>query len=156
ALSRWSGRGVGGRPASARRTVGCGDAVHAVVPPTPVRRWRLAHRTRARRDRRAPTGARGDAVHRRRRVGQRAVREPGRTRGRRRRAARRHVVSDQLRIWAPGRVNLIGGHTDYSGGLVLPMAIDLGTTIIGRRGHDRVVLVSDDEAEPAEVDLDVT
>ena len=66
------------------------------------------------------------------------------------------MVSEQLRVWAPGRVNLIGGHTDYSGGLVLPMAIDLGTTIIGKRGHDRVVLVSLDEPEPAEVPLRVT
>lgn len=64
-------------------------------------------------------------------------------------------MNEQLRIWAPGRVNLIGGHSDYSGGLVLPMAVDLGTTVIGHRGHERVVLVSADEAEPAEVDLDV-
>ena len=37
---------------------------------------------------------------------------------------------------APGRVNLIGDHTDYTGGLVLPMAINRHTTIVFERSKD--------------------
>lgn len=57
---------------------------------------------------------------------------------------------------APGRVNLIGEYTDLADGLVLPMAIDLRTTVVGERGGTAVVLTSDDEPEPAVVPLDVT
>jgi galactokinase len=60
-----------------------------------------------------------------------------------------------MQAHAPGRVNLIGDHTDYSGGLVLPMAVDLGTTVELELGGAAVVLQSDLEPEIADVALDV-
>jgi galactokinase len=44
--------------------------------------------------------------------------------------------------WAPGRVNLIGEHTDYSGGLVLPVAIQLGVTLRVTAAADAIELDS--------------
>lgn len=61
-----------------------------------------------------------------------------------------------IRAFAPGRVNLMGDHTDHTGGLVLPMAIDLGTTITGERGGAVVELHSPIEPEPAIVPIHVT
>ena len=40
---------------------------------------------------------------------------------------------------APGRVNLIGEHTDYNDGFVLPVAIDRQVLVAASRRDDRVV-----------------
>ena len=42
---------------------------------------------------------------------------------------------------APGRINLIGEHTDYNEGFVLPVAVDREVRVLGqRRPDDRVVV----------------
>jgi galactokinase len=46
-----------------------------------------------------------------------------------------------LFVQAPGRVNLIGEHTDYNDGLVLPCAIDYRTAIAAKPRSDRKVRV---------------
>jgi len=47
---------------------------------------------------------------------------------------------DNLRVFAaPGRVNLIGEHTDYNGGYVFPAALKMNTVIIVRSRADRLI-----------------
>jgi galactokinase len=47
----------------------------------------------------------------------------------------------RLVVRAPGRVNLIGEHTDYNEGFVLPIAIDRATFVAGRSRADRTMRV---------------
>ena len=57
-----------------------------------------------------------------------------------------HIFKQQFEIepevicYAPGRVNLLGDHTDYNDGFVLPAAIDVGTTIAASRRNDNQVV----------------
>lgn len=45
-----------------------------------------------------------------------------------------------LRVFSsPGRVNMIGEHTDYNGGFVFPAALTMNTTIVVRKRNDNVI-----------------
>jgi galactokinase len=59
-----------------------------------------------------------------------------------------------MNVWAPGRINLIGEHTDYSGGLALPAAIELGLNVCVRARLDAIRLSSQSfgEADPFAAD----
>ncbi|MFV2065210.1 MAG: galactokinase, partial [Chloroflexota bacterium] len=57
-------------------------------------------------------------------------------------------------VRAPGRVNLIGEHTDYNGGFVLPVAIDLEVRLaVSRSDKPRVRLTRTDDGTSASIDL---
>lgn len=62
--------------------------------------------------------------------------------------------SPQTGAYAPGRINLIGEHTDYNLGYVLPAAINRGITfLVSPRMDDRIVLWSADFKEKRSIGL---
>lgn len=68
---------------------------------------------------------------------------------------RRYGEAPTLVIRAPGRVNLIGEHTDYNDGFVMPLAIDRAAWIAARPRNDSyVTLYSLDFEQMAEFSLE--
>jgi galactokinase len=58
-------------------------------------------------------------------------------------------------VRAPGRVNLIGEHTDYNGGLALPLALEQGVWVaVAPRSDRRVVLRTETDAQGLTFSLD--
>jgi galactokinase len=59
-----------------------------------------------------------------------------------------------IQVYAPGRAEILGNHTDYNEGLVLSIAVDRGTTVRGGLRHDgKIRLVASDLSEEIILDL---
>lgn len=66
-----------------------------------------------------------------------------------------HFGTPQVLAHAPGRINLIGDHTDYNQGFVLPAAIDLGITMaVSKNGTRMCHLIAVDLNDSIHISLD--
>lgn len=65
-------------------------------------------------------------------------------------------TEEDLRVFeSPGRVNLIGEHTDYNGGFVFPAALTMKTTIVARKRKDNIVnMAATDLPDRVQIKLD--
>jgi galactokinase len=62
--------------------------------------------------------------------------------------------STPLVVRSPGRINIIGEHTDYNDGFVLPAAIDKAVYVaVSKRSDTRVSLYAEDYQERYEIEL---
>lgn len=52
-----------------------------------------------------------------------------------------HKSESLIAVAAPGRVNLIGEHTDYNNGFVFPMALPNSTVIVGMKTETNIINV---------------
>lgn len=51
---------------------------------------------------------------------------------------KQHKNCPEITVYAPGRVNIIGEHTDYNDGFVMPCAINFGTAVSGTKRDDQI------------------
>ena len=51
---------------------------------------------------------------------------------------KKHKNLPEITVYAPGRVNIIGEHTDYNDGFVMPCAINFGTAVSGTKRDDYI------------------
>ena len=69
---------------------------------------------------------------------------------------RRYEREKEAVFFSPGRINLIGEHTDYNGGMVFPCAITIGTyALVAARADRRMRLYSNNFKEKGIITVDM-
>ncbi len=68
---------------------------------------------------------------------------------------KKYITADSIIVRSPGRINLIGEHTDYNNGFVLPAAIDKAVYVaIEKNAGNKISLHSVDFNESVEIELE--
>ena len=57
--------------------------------------------------------------------------------------------------YAPGRIELLGNHTDYNQGVVLGAAIERGITVRGTKRADNIVEITSESMGRVRVDVEL-